>query len=73
MANGISKVNRIVKTGSIGNYFKDNANSVSPLQLHQKQLSEVTPLQAFGDNAADEEAKPSSTATSVNGKYPKSR
>ena len=51
MANGLGKANRNAKSGNIGitavntnNYFKDNVNSVSPLQLHQKQLSEVTPL-----------------------------
>ena len=82
MANGLGKANRNAKSGNIGitavnqnNYFKDNVNSVSPLQLHQKQLSEVTPLQAYGDKAyaADEEARPSSGATSASGKHPKSR
>jgi hypothetical protein len=82
MVNGIGKANRNAKSGSIGfttvntnNYFKDTVNSVSPLQLHQKQLSEVTPLQAYGDKAytPDEEARPSSGATSASGKHPKSR
>ena len=50
---GLARKNKNAKSGSIGisaattqNYFKDNVNSVSPLQLHQKLPSEVLPLAA---------------------------
>ena len=57
---GLARKHRNAKSGSIGisatntqNYFKDTVNSVSPLQLHHKLPSEVSPLVAYGDNEAN--------------------
>ena len=72
--NGLARKNRNAKSGSIGinqtvntmNYFKDNIQSVSPLQV-QPQMSEGIQVQAYCGEEVQEGKRTSSVS------HPKSR